>query len=646
MSYLALLAADGEEEDELPPAVIPAAPPAAVTVLEPAAGAVAGSSGGSAAAMASCVHPVSPTSELAAALNAAAICSGRSCSDASGGTMPADAAAAAAEASQQQQQQQQSCGQQLSSYASLNSWFDVDGFNAFESVYGAAAAAADQHQHHPAVALQLPYDDAAATPSAAVCDEDSVGVALLPLSPPFSSSRADSAAVPFRFSSHQNRHDSSSSHVTALPNQLQPQTDCVINAGTSGAAAAASAASQHQLQQAWWPPPAHGRSSLGPLAAGTASAIAASRQHISAAFQYSLGHICNAPLEDGANAAPVMAPPPPLSTLESSAAAQQQQAYHSHRLHDKTSAPGHQTLPYSAQRRSGQVQPHADPSSSLTLGPAAAGSSAAGSGFHHHSGSRVTTTTTTTTTTVFQSSQALQHQLLYQPNTDYSNGGNLYHNQHGAVPAFCTAAAAGGGGSSTEALSTAVDQLFHNTAMQQRDVAGTLCANYSYPNAPAAAAAAQHYAAPYSAIAAPSLGPQAAYRQGAGGKIRSDGVFSAGGGGALPGALTAAAAAPLPVAAGGAASGPLPVVEEVAGNASGRGGGQEARQKHPAAGGVSGSGSGRGNVARKSRANLPASVVRVLRHWLLGHIEHPYPTEPEKQALCSETEITLSQLNK
>lgn len=51
-------------------------------------------------------------------------------------------------------------------------------------------------------------------------------------------------------------------------------------------------------------------------------------------------------------------------------------------------------------------------------------------------------------------------------------------------------------------------------------------------------------------------------------------------------------------------------------------------------------------IARKRRrGNLPKEVTEFLKHWLILHKEHPYPTEREKQALADETGLMVNQIS-
>lgn len=47
---------------------------------------------------------------------------------------------------------------------------------------------------------------------------------------------------------------------------------------------------------------------------------------------------------------------------------------------------------------------------------------------------------------------------------------------------------------------------------------------------------------------------------------------------------------------------------------------------------------------KRRRGNLPKHTTDLLRNWLAQHIEHPYPTEEEKQYLMSQTGLNLNQV--
>jgi hypothetical protein len=47
---------------------------------------------------------------------------------------------------------------------------------------------------------------------------------------------------------------------------------------------------------------------------------------------------------------------------------------------------------------------------------------------------------------------------------------------------------------------------------------------------------------------------------------------------------------------------------------------------------------------RKRRGNLPRHITDILRTWFHDHLEHPYPTEDEKQILVARTNLTIAQV--
>ncbi|KAI9468073.1 MAG: hypothetical protein EXX96DRAFT_591831 [Benjaminiella poitrasii] len=51
------------------------------------------------------------------------------------------------------------------------------------------------------------------------------------------------------------------------------------------------------------------------------------------------------------------------------------------------------------------------------------------------------------------------------------------------------------------------------------------------------------------------------------------------------------------------------------------------------------------NGKKKRRGNLPKEVTEFLKHWLILHKEHPYPTEKEKQVLADETHLSVNQIS-
>ena len=48
---------------------------------------------------------------------------------------------------------------------------------------------------------------------------------------------------------------------------------------------------------------------------------------------------------------------------------------------------------------------------------------------------------------------------------------------------------------------------------------------------------------------------------------------------------------------------------------------------------------------KKRRGNLPRDVTDMLKQWFEEHLAHPYPTEEEKQALCSRTGLAMTQVS-
>jgi hypothetical protein len=48
------------------------------------------------------------------------------------------------------------------------------------------------------------------------------------------------------------------------------------------------------------------------------------------------------------------------------------------------------------------------------------------------------------------------------------------------------------------------------------------------------------------------------------------------------------------------------------------------------------------NKQRKRRGNLPKETTDQLRSWFVTHIQHPYPTEDEKQELMRITGLAMS----
>ena len=48
---------------------------------------------------------------------------------------------------------------------------------------------------------------------------------------------------------------------------------------------------------------------------------------------------------------------------------------------------------------------------------------------------------------------------------------------------------------------------------------------------------------------------------------------------------------------------------------------------------------------RRRRGNLPKHVTDILRAWFQDHLDHPYPTEEDKQALMRQTNLSISQVS-
>ena len=49
-------------------------------------------------------------------------------------------------------------------------------------------------------------------------------------------------------------------------------------------------------------------------------------------------------------------------------------------------------------------------------------------------------------------------------------------------------------------------------------------------------------------------------------------------------------------------------------------------------------------VPKKRRGNLPREITDLLKQWYEEHLAHPYPTEEEKQMLCSKTGLAMTQV--
>lgn len=47
---------------------------------------------------------------------------------------------------------------------------------------------------------------------------------------------------------------------------------------------------------------------------------------------------------------------------------------------------------------------------------------------------------------------------------------------------------------------------------------------------------------------------------------------------------------------------------------------------------------------RRRRGNLPKQVTEILRGWFQDHLDHPYPTDEDKQNLMAKTQLNMSQV--
>ena len=48
---------------------------------------------------------------------------------------------------------------------------------------------------------------------------------------------------------------------------------------------------------------------------------------------------------------------------------------------------------------------------------------------------------------------------------------------------------------------------------------------------------------------------------------------------------------------------------------------------------------------KRRRGNLPKPVTDLLKQWLLDHLDHPYPTEEDKQWFIAQTGLSISQVS-
>ena len=49
---------------------------------------------------------------------------------------------------------------------------------------------------------------------------------------------------------------------------------------------------------------------------------------------------------------------------------------------------------------------------------------------------------------------------------------------------------------------------------------------------------------------------------------------------------------------------------------------------------------------KRRRGNLPKSTTDILKGWFHDHLDHPYPSEEEKQVLMCRTRLTMSQVRR
>ena len=50
-------------------------------------------------------------------------------------------------------------------------------------------------------------------------------------------------------------------------------------------------------------------------------------------------------------------------------------------------------------------------------------------------------------------------------------------------------------------------------------------------------------------------------------------------------------------------------------------------------------------TSRRRRGNLPKQVTDILRAWFHEHLDHPYPTDEDKQMLMAKTNLSISQVS-
>jgi hypothetical protein len=48
---------------------------------------------------------------------------------------------------------------------------------------------------------------------------------------------------------------------------------------------------------------------------------------------------------------------------------------------------------------------------------------------------------------------------------------------------------------------------------------------------------------------------------------------------------------------------------------------------------------------KRRRGNLPKPVTDILKQWFHEHLDHPYPSEEDKQMFIARTGLTISQVS-
>jgi hypothetical protein len=56
-------------------------------------------------------------------------------------------------------------------------------------------------------------------------------------------------------------------------------------------------------------------------------------------------------------------------------------------------------------------------------------------------------------------------------------------------------------------------------------------------------------------------------------------------------------------------------------------------------------GAGEGSKKGAAAARFPRASIKILKDWMIEHIDHPYPTDEEKESLKAQTELTISQIS-